>query len=326
MAECTRPQDVKPLIVTALDCIAEHIRETPSITLARGAFGINARLTLKLEMLQHSGSFKARGAFSRMLQRALPEVGVIAASGGNHGAAVAYAARKLGCPAEIFVPEISSPTKVQRLKDYGATVIIGGRDYFDALATSEKRATQTGGLVVHAFNQMEVIAGQGTVAVELEKQVPHLDTVLVSVGGGGLIAGIAAWYQDRCRVVGVEAALGPSLHASMAAGKRVDVEVGGITADALGCRMVGKLMFPIAQQYVEKVVLVDEAAIVQAQALLWEELRIVAEPASVVSLAALISGRYQPLPDERIGLIICGANTDLLSLGQGPAASEAFGK
>ena len=314
-----KPEDFKPIITKAHNYIAEHIRETPSIGLAAGTFGIDADLTLKLEMLQHAGSFKARGAFSRMLQSVLPAAGVVAASGGNHGAAVAYAARKLGCPAEIFVPEISSPTKVQRLKDYGATVRIGGRDYFDALAASEERAAQTGGLIVHAFNQPEVIAGQGTVALELERQAPELDTVLVSVGGGGLIGGIAAWYQDRCRMVGVEAELGPSLYASMAADKRVNVEVGGITADALGCRCVGELMFPIAQAYVEKVVLVDEAAIVQAQQLLWEELRLVAEPASVVSLAALISGRYQAAPGERIGLIICGANTDLLSLGRSPS-------
>ncbi len=319
------PEDFKPLIAKAHGCIARHIRETPSITLARGAFGIDAKLTLKLEMLQHSGSFKARGAFSRMLQAALPEAGVIAASGGNHGAAVAYAARKLGSPAEIFVPEISSSTKVQRLKDYGATVRVGGRDYFDALAKSEERAVQTGGLVVHAFNQPEVIAGQGTVALELEKQAPDLDTVLISVGGGGLIGGIAAWYQGRCRVVGIEPERCPSLYAAIATNNPVDVEVGGITADALGARRVGELMFAIAQKYVEKVVLVDEAAIIQAQQMLWEELRVVAEPASVVPLAALLSGRYQPAPGERIGLIICGANTDLSSLGRQSAASEALG-
>ncbi len=309
-----KPEDFKPLITEAHHRISKHIRETPSITLAEGTFGLNARLTLKLEMLQHAGSFKARGAFSRMLKNPLPAAGVIAASGGNHGAAVAYAARKLQCPAEIFVPTISSPTKIQRLKDYDATITIYGRDYFEALQKSEEQASQTGGLVVHAFNQVEVIAGQGTVALELEQQAPDLDTVLVAVGGGGLIAGIAAWYQGRCRVVGVEAELGPSLHASMAAGKRVNVEVGGITADALGCRCVGELMFPIAQQYVEQVVLVDEKSIIQAQRLLWEELRIVAEPASAVPIAALMSGRYQPAAGERIGIVICGANTDLSKL------------
>ncbi len=325
IAECTKPEAFEPLIAKAHDCIVEYIRETPSITLAKGAFGIDAQLTLKLEMLQHSGSFKARGAFSRMLQNTLPEAGVIAASGGNHGAAVAYAARKLGCPAEIFVPEISSLIKVQRLKDYGATVRVGGRDYFDALAKSEERAAQTGGLVVHAFNQPEVIAGQGTVALELEQQAPGLDTVLVSVGGGGLIGGIAAWYQGRCRVVGVEPERCPSLYAAIASNKPINVEVGGITADALGARRVGELMFAIAQKYVEKVVLVEEAAIVHAQHLLWEELRVVAEPASVVPLAALISGRYQPAPGERIGVIICGANTDLSKLGRSQPASGALG-
>ncbi len=309
-----KPEDFKPLIAEAHHRIAKHIRETPSVTLAEGTFGLDARLTLKLEMLQHAGSFKARGAFNRMLKNPLPVAGVIAASGGNHGAAVAYAARKLQCPAEIFVPTISSPTKVQRLKNYDATITIYGRDYFEALGKSEEQASQTGGLVVHAFNQVEVIAGQGTVALELEQHAPDLDTVLVAVGGGGLIAGIAAWYQGRCRVVGVEAELGPSLHASMAAGERVNVEVGGITADALGCRCVGKLMFPIAQQYVEQVVLVDEKSIIQAQRLLWEELRIVAEPASAVPIAALMSGRYQPAAGERIGIVICGANTDLSKL------------
>lgn len=309
-----KPEDFKPLIAEAHHRIAKHIRETPSITLSEGIFGLDTRLTLKLEMLQHAGSFKARGAFNRMLKNPLPAAGVIAASGGNHGAAVAYAARKLQCPAEIFVPTISSPTKIQRLKDYDATITIYGRDYFEALEKSEEQASQTGGLVVHAFNQIEVIAGQGTVALELEQQAPDLDTVLVAVGGGGLIAGIAAWYQGRCRVVGVEAELGPSLHASMAAGKRVNVEVGGITADALGCRCVGELMFPIAQQYVEQVVLVDEKSIVQAQRLLWQELRVVAEPASAVPIAALMSGRYQPAAGERIGIVICGANTDLSKL------------
>lgn len=303
--------DFKPLIAKAHSHIAPYIRETPTITLAKGEFGIAAPLTLKLELLQHSGSFKARGAFSRILQNPIPPAGVIAASGGNHGGAVAYAARQLQCPAEIFVPTISSPTKVKRLETYGAKVVVTGADYFEALEKSEERALETGGLVVHAFNQPEVIAGQGTLALELEKQAPDLDTVLVSVGGGGLIAGIAAWDQKGVRVIGTEPVMAPSLHDSLAAGERVDVVVGGITSDALGCRRVGEMMFPIAQQFVEQVVLVEESAIAQAQKLLWENLRIAAEPAGVVPLAALLSGRYKPAPDERVGIIICGGNADL---------------
>ncbi|MEL6940326.1 MAG: threonine/serine dehydratase [Cyanobacteria bacterium J06598_1] len=308
------PSDFKPLITQAHGHIASYIRKTPTISLAKGTFGIPAHLTLKLELLQHSGSFKARGALSRLLQNTVPSVGAIAASGGNHGAAVAYAARELGYPAEIFVPTISSPTKVKRLETYGAKVVVTGADYFDALEESEERALETGGLVVHAFNQPEIIAGQGTLALELEQQVPELDTVLVSVGGGGLIAGISAWYQNRCRVIGTEPTLAPSLHDSLAAGKRVDVAVGGITSDALGCRRVGEMMFPIAQQYVEQVVLVDDDAIAHAQKLLWEDLRIAAEPAGVVPLAALLSGRYKPADGERIGVIICGGNTNLSTL------------
>ena len=308
-----KPEAFKPLIAQAHCCVAKYVRKTPAITLVDG-IGINTSITLKLESLQHTGSFKPRGAFNRMLTNPLPEAGVIAASGGNHGAAVAYAARKLQCRAEIFVPSISSPTKIKRLEDYGATVVISGDHYAEAFEESQQRAKQTGALVVHAFDQIEAIAGQGTVALELEQQAP-VDTVLVSVGGGGLIAGIAAWYQGRCRVVGVEPELAPSLQASMAARRRVNVEIGGITADALGCRCVGELMFPIAQQYVDQVVLVDETSIVEAQQLLWEELRIIAEPAGVVPIAALISGRYKPTPGERIGVIICGANTDLSKLG-----------
>lgn len=308
-----KPEDFKPLISTAQSCISEYIRETPIITLPNGAFGVEAHLTLKLELMQHAGSFKSRGAFNRILQNTVPLSGVIAASGGNHGAAVAYAARQLGYPAEIFVPTISSPTKVKRLKDYGATVTVIGRDYIEALEHSEHRAAETQSLVVHAFDQSEVIAGQGTVGLELENQAPDLDTVLVSVGGGGLIGGIAAWYQGRARVVSIEPEKAPTLHESLAAGKPIDVEVGGIAADALGSRRVGAMMLPIAQQYVGETVLVDEDSIIRAQQLLWDELRIAAEPAGVVPIAALLSGRYQPAPGEKVGVLVCGGNVDLAS-------------
>jgi len=309
-----KPEDFKPLISKAHGYIDEYIRETPIISLPHGAFGVQANLTLKLELMQHAGSFKSRGAFNRILQNTVPSSGVIAASGGNHGAAVAYAARQLGYPAEIFVPTISSPIKVKRLKDYGANVTVIGRDYIEALENCDRRAAETKSLVVHAFDQVEVIAGQGTVGLEMEKQSPDLNTVLVAVGGGGLIAGIAAWYQNRCRVVSIEPEKAPTLHESLAAGKQIDVEVGGIAADALGSRRVGKMMLPIAQQYVSETVLVDEDSIIKAQQLLWDELRIAAEPAAVVPIAALISGRYQPAPNEKVGVLICGGNVDLRSL------------
>ncbi|MEO1620424.1 MAG: threonine/serine dehydratase [Cyanobacteria bacterium J06632_3] len=308
-----QPEAFKPLIAQAYDTISNYIRQTPVITLATGAFGVDAHLTLKLELMQCAGSFKSRGAFNRILQNVVPSAGVIAASGGNHGAAVAYAARELGHAAEIFIPTISSSTKVKRLKDYGANVTVTGRDYIEALEASDRRAAETNSLVVHAFDQVEVIAGQGTVGLELENQAPDLDSVLISVGGGGLIGGIAAWYQNRCQVVSVEPERAPTLHQSLAMGKQIDVEVGGIAADALGSRRVGNMMLPIAQQYVNQTVLVDEASIITAQQLLWSELRIAAEPAGVVPIAALISGRYQPVPGEKIGVLICGGNVDLSS-------------
>ncbi len=308
------PEDFKPLISQAHSLIRSYVRKTPTITLASGTFGVESPLTLKLELMQHAGSFKSRGAFNRILNSPIPTTGVIAASGGNHGAAVAYAAQQLKHKAEIFVPTISSSTKVDRIKSYGATVVVGGADYFEALANSDIRVKETGSLVIHAFNQWEVIAGQGTVGLEFEQQAPELDTILVSVGGGGLIAGISAWYQGRCKVVSVEPEQAPTLHDSLAAGERRTVKVGGVAADALGAREVGEMMFPIAQQYVSECVLVSEDAIVQAQKLLWHELRVVAEPAAVVPIAALISGRYVPQKGENVGVLICGGNVDLAKI------------
>ncbi len=305
------PKDFKPLIAQASARISSHIRKTPTITLSEGALDINGQLTLKLELMQHAGSFKSRGAFNRILCGTVPPAGVIAASGGNHGAAVAYAARQLNHTAEIFVPTLSSAAKVERIRGYGAKVVVDGCDYFESLAKSDTRAQETGALVVHAFDQWEVIAGQGTVGLEFERQLPELDTVLVSVGGGGLIGGIAAWYQGRCQVVSVEPEKAPTLHDSLAAGRRTMVEVGGIAADALGAREVGEMMFAIAQQYLTHTVLVDEASIVQAQKLLWDELRVIAEPAGAVPIAALISKRYVPAPKEKVGVLICGGNMDL---------------
>ncbi|HET9183944.1 MAG TPA: threonine/serine dehydratase [Candidatus Angelobacter sp.] len=291
--------------------ISRHIRRTPVIALEDGAFGVNARIFLKLEGLQHSGSFKARGAFNCLLSSQLPAAGVIAASGGNHGAAVAYAAHQLGCRAEIFVPTISSPNKIERMRQYAAVVNVGGRDYAEAFAASRDRAAQTGALEIHAYDDARVLAGQGTLGLEFEEQVRGLESILIGVGGGGLIGGVTAWYQDRVRVVGVEPERAPSLFKALEAGRVVEVEVGGIAADSLGARRVGELMFPIAQRFVHRTCLVTDEQIVNAQRLLWQKLHVIAEPGGATALAALLSGVYQPHPGERVGVVICGANAEL---------------
>jgi len=245
-------------IDTAAQRIGAYVRVTPCIELEPRAFGSPATLTLKLEMMQHTGSFKPRGAFNRILSANVPEAGVIAASGGNHGAAVAYAARTLGHMAEIFVPEPTPDIKVDRLRRYGARVVLIGTSYAEAYAASQERAQETGALDVHAYDQIEVLAGQGTLARELERQLGALDTgtldtVLVAVGGGGLIGGVAAWFAGRVRVVGVEPERCPTLYAAREAGEPVDVDVSGIAADSLGARRIGNLAFLIAQPYVERV-------------------------------------------------------------------------
>jgi threonine dehydratase len=264
---------------------------------------------LKLEYLQHSGSFKARGAFANLLLRAVPPAGVVAASGGNHGAAVAYAAHKLKVPAKIFVPGISSPAKIQRIRDYGADLVVGGERYADALAASEAWAAQSNALAVHAFDQTETLLGQGTLGLELQQQSPQLDTLLVAVGGGGLIAGIAAWYAGAIKVIGVEPEASPTLTKAFAAGRPVDAETGGIAADSLAPRRVGDQVYPIAKRYVAGVVLVTDAAIREAQQALWRVARVVAEPGGAAAFAALLSGRYQPKSGEHVGIVVSGANT-----------------
>ena len=289
--------------------IAGYIRTTPIMHLETGAWGIDARLVLKLEQLQHTGSFKPRGAFNRILSHRVPPTGVIAASGGNHGVAVAYAAQRLGHGAEIFVPEVCPPVKVQRLRDYGAQVTLVGANYAEALQASQVRAAETGALVVHAYDQPEVVAGQGTLGYEFAQQVPDLDTVLVAVGGGGLIGGIAAWFEGNVRVIGVEPESAASMAAALKRGEPVDAEVGGIAADSLGARRVGTLAFSLAKDYVDRVILVKDESIRAAQRVLWNDLRIVAEPGGATATAALLSGAYQPAPGERIGVVICGGNT-----------------
>jgi threonine dehydratase len=297
-------------IEQAADRIREHVRETPVFRPEPGALGIDADLTFKLELLQHTGSFKPRGIFNRILSAKVPAAGVIAASGGNAGLAVAYAARKLGVRAEIFVPVTSPKVKITRLEDYGAIVTAEGSYYADAYEASQKRAAETGALVVHAYDQPEVAAGQGTLAMELEQQADGLGTVLVAVGGGGLIAGVAAWLEGIAKVVAVEPERCPTLARAMKYGHPTEVEVGGIAADSLGARCISALTLQIANRTLMESVLVTDEAILAARQALWDEFRIIAEPGGATALAALTSGAYIPAPGERVIVVICGGNTD----------------
>ena len=295
--------------------ISSHVRHTPILRVDMAEFGGNASglnfpLCLKLELLQHAGSFKPRGAFNRLLCAANPPSAVIAASGGNHGAAVAYAARALGIRAEIFVPGPTPAAKVARIASYGAQVVQGGDAYSDALEASRIRQIETGALEVHAYDDPDVMAGQGTVGREFEADAPDLTHILVATGGGGLIGGIAAWYASRAAVISVEPEGCPTLHSALAAGAPVAAAVGGVAADSLGARQVGALMFPIAVAHVALAVLVSDAAILKAQRLLWDRLRLIAEPGGATALAALLSGAFVPPAGARVGVIICGANTD----------------
>ena len=300
--------------------IAPYLRVTPVVEVRGEDFGLSAcTLVFKLEQLQHSGSFKARGAFANLLLRDVPAAGVVAASGGNHGAAVAYTAHRLSVHAKIFVPTVSSPAKVARIRAYGADLVVTGERYADALAASETWAACSSALPVHAFDQAETLLGQGSVGLELAAQTPALDTAMVAVGGGGLIGGIAAWYAGTLRVIGVEPVAAPTLTEALRAGHPVDAESGGIAADSLAPRRVGALMFPIAQAYVDRVLLVSDAAIQQAQARLWSVLRVVAEPGAAAPLAALLDRRYVPEPGERVGILVSGGNSTAVDFG--PAAA-----
>ncbi|HEX2094860.1 MAG TPA: threonine/serine dehydratase [Longimicrobiaceae bacterium] len=297
--------------------VRPHVRRTPVVEIDGAEIGLEqVRLALKLELLQHSGSFKIRGAFTNLLGRPVPDAGVVAASGGNHGVAVAYAAMRLGIPAAVFVPTICSPAKVERIRGYGANLIVGGDSYADALAASEEWTARTGGMPVHAFDQDETLLGQGTLALELEEQAPELDTVLVPVGGGGLIGGIAAWYAGRLRVVGVEPEASPTLTHALEAGRPVDAPVAGIAADSLAPRRVGERVFPITRRFVDRVLLVTDDAIRASQETLWRILRIVAEPGGATAFAALLSGAYRPQSDERVGVVVSGGNTVAVDFGR----------
>ena len=297
-------------IATTEALIRPFIRRTPTIEFAAADFGLSGfRLTCKLEFLQRGGSFKVRGAFAHMLLRDIPSAGVVAASGGNHGVAVAFAAMSRGVPAAIFVPSVASPAKLAQIRSYRAALHIHGDRYDDALAASQAHVKETGALAVHAFDQRETLLGQGSVGLELEQQAADLDTLLVAIGGGGVIGGIAAWYDGKIRVVGVEPETAPTMARALAAGRPVDAEAGGIAAESLAPKRVGELSFPIVRRAVEQVVLVTDEAIRQAQTALWETARVVVEPGGATAFAALLSGRYQPRAGEHVGVLLCGANT-----------------
>ena len=290
--------------------IRPHVRRTPVIETEGADFGLGSFQALfKLEMLQRAGSFKTRGAFANLLLREVPPAGVVAASGGNHGVAVAYAAQRLGVRARIFVPSVASPAKIARIREAGAELTVSGERYADALEESERWAASSGALPIHAFDQAETLLGQGSLGLELAEQVSKIDTLLVAVGGGGLFGGLAAWYEEEVRLIAVEPQAAPTLTRALAAGHPVEAEAGGIAADSLAPRKVGELMFPLAQRYAQRVLLVSDEAIRAAQRRLWDTLRIVTEPGAAAPFAALLEGLYRPEEGERVGIVLSGANT-----------------
>jgi threonine dehydratase len=296
--------------------LAGRVRTTPVLDLGGGGEGA----VLKLELLQHTGSFKPRGAFNWLLAvDEAPPAGVVAASGGNFGLAMAYVARELDVPATIVIPEVTSPAKRDGLARLGAQVEVVPGVYADALAHSRRLSAETGALLAHAYDHPDIVAGQGTCGRELDAQVDGaVDTVLVAVGGGGLIGGIAAWFAGRARVVGVEPERIPALHAALAAGRPVDVEVSGLAADSLGASSVGAVPFAVAERFVAGSVLVADEAIAAAQRDLWQRCRIAAEPGGAAAWAAVLSGAYRPAPGERLVVVVCGGNVDLSTLGHEP--------
>jgi threonine dehydratase len=295
--------------------IRPYIRRTPILEVDGSEFGLDSiKIVLKLELFQHAGSFKARGAFTNMLTRKVPAAGVVAASGGNHGCAVAFAAMRLGKPATIFVPSVASQAKLDRIRACGAELIIAGDRYADSLEASQAWTKQSGALPIHAYEGDETLLGQGTLGLELEEQDPKLDSVIVAVGGGGLIGGVASWYQNKIKVIAVEPTEAPTLQLALKAGRPVDSPAGGIAADSLAPKQVGQQMFPIAQRFVQSSLLVTDEEILAAQKRLWEATRIVAEPGGATAFAALLSGRYKPERGERVGVIVCGGNTEKVKL------------
>ena len=310
MAATSNPLIDPSQILAVYTRIREHIRRTPILAMDGSDFNLSAfPVILKLELFQHTGSFKARGALTNLMMRDVPPAGVVAASGGNHGVAVAFAAQKFNISARIFVPSVASPAKRQRIEEYGAKLVIAGDRYADSLEASKLWQEKSGAMPIHAFDQMETLLGQGTVGLEFEEQAPELDTLLVAVGGGGLIGGIASWYQGKIKIVGVEPETAPTLAKALEAGRPVDAEAGGIAADSLAPRRVGELMFPIAQKFVDRVLLVSDNEIRAAQEQLWRAARVAAEPGGAAGLAALTSRKYVPTKGERVGVLICGGNT-----------------
>jgi threonine dehydratase len=297
-------REVHPEQITAVyQLIRPYVRRTPILEIPGADFGLqSSNLVFKLELFQHSGSFKARGAFSNLLTRAVPPAGVVAASGGNHGAAVAFAAMKLMKPARIFVPTVCSPEKMERIRGYGADLVVIGDRYADSLAASEAWALESGALRIHAYD---------------------LDSLLVAIGGGGLIGGVAAWYDGRTKIIGVEPQAAPTLTCALKAGHPVDSPAEGIAADSLAPKRVGALMFPIAERLVDRVLLVSDAEIQQAQEALWKVLRIVAEPGGAAAFAALLARHYHPKPGERIGVLLCGGNTSAVDFTGGAVKLES---
>ena len=292
-------------IEAAAGRIAGHVLRTPVLTADVGA---GLPVELKLEQIQHTGSFKTRGAFNTLLSRPVPAAGVVAASGGNHGAAVAYAARRLGHPAHIFVPEIAGPSKIALIRGTGADLTVVPGSYQNALEAAQAHEAATGAMQIHAYDAPETLAGQGTVMREWEGQGLGADTVLIAVGGGGLIGGALAWLQGRRKIVAVEPELAPTLHRALSEGPEAEVEVGGVAANALGARRIGALCHGLATRHGVSSVLVADAAILEARDRLWRGLRQLVEPAGATALAALISGAYLPEPGERVAVLVCGAN------------------
>jgi threonine dehydratase len=307
-------------IESAARRLREHasnfLLETPLWRLPAFVFGVpGAQVWLKLEQLQVGGSFKARGMMNRLLANEIPASGVIVASGGNAGIATAAAARALGVKCEVFVPTISSSAKQAKLRELGAEVVVTGAAYAEALQACTARQSQTGALMTHAYDQPEVVAGAGTLALEIEDQAGLPDTVLVSVGGGGLIGGIAAWFEDRARVVALEPERAPTLFRAREVGEPVDVDVSGIAADSLGARRIGAIAWEVTQRHVRDALLLPDAAIRQAQLTLWQQFKLAVEPAAALGLAALQSGAWRPRDGETVCLVICGANLDPATLG-----------
>lgn len=298
--------DWKTKIKTAAERIDGHVQITPIMRTA--GFGLDRSIELKLEHLQHTGSFKARGAFNTLLSQTVPPAGIVAASGGNHGAAVAYAAHQLGHPARIYVPEMAGPAKIDLIRRTGADLQVVPGEYANALEAAQRYEQETGAMQVHAYDAPGTVAGQGTVMAEWEQQGLEADTILIAVGGGGLIAGALGWLQESRKIVAVEPETSCALHAALNAGSPVDVDVSGIAANALGARRIGQICFDLANRHLGQSVRVPDTAIADAQRALWQERRLLVEPAGATALAALMSGAYRAEPGERVAVLLCGAN------------------